>query len=840
MDSSDTAQIHFDDVRVPQRYRIGEEGMGFTYQMMQFQEERLWAGAKSVGVERMLKLTIDYLRDRKAFGKPLLDNQYIHYKIAELQTEIEAVRSLVYRATELYVAGNDVTQLASMLQTEGRANVARGGRLVRAVLGRHGLHGGDRGEPGLARHAPGFDRRRCRRDHDGHHRQDDGDHAEGLMNMFDTLLIANRGEIACRVIRTARAMGIRTVAVYSDADRDARHVRLADTAVGIGPGPARESYLDIDKIIAACHATGAQAVHPGYGFLSENADFARALRDAGLVFVGPPPEAIDALGNKSAAKRLAERIGVPCLPGYSGAEQDLDTLVQHAQRIGPPLMIKAAAGGGGRGMRRCDDVTDVAALRGLLEAARTEAIGSFGNGDLLLERLVEQARHVEMQVFGDSHGHYVHLGERDCSTQRRNQKVLEEAPAPGVTPALRAKMGAAAVKLAQEVGYRGAGTIEFLLSPDDSFSFLEMNTRLQVEHPVTEAITGLDLVEWQLRVAQGEPLPRTQDEIVFSGHAIEARLCAEDAFAGFVPQIGRVLAWRSPGGAGLRLDHGMVEQPEVPPFYDSMIAKVIAHGTDREQARHRLIGALAGTSILGLRTNRDYLLECLKAEPFVKPALATRWLGEVSGAWKAPEAGGKWLTAAAAIHLHRRAAAHGSFALWSNMGVRNVPLRVDVEGTRHLLRLVYASGAPTVVHVGTGVDTVPHPVTVMHDDGVDVELLMDGRHERVRAVATREGGWVDAFGVCAAFTDLADAPPDRTAGAGGGTVMCKMHGALVKLAVAPGQKVAKGEFLLAIEAMKMEHRIDAPVGGIVVEVGASAGTQVAPGRLLVRIEPDPA
>ena len=507
--------------------------------------------------------------------------------------------------------------------------------------------------------------------------------------MFDTLLIANRGEIACRVIRTARAMGLRTVAVYSDADRDARHVQLADTALRLGPGPARDSYLNIELVIDACKRSGAGAVHPGYGFLSENADFARACRDAGIVFVGPTPEAIDALGHKAAAKQLAERIGVPCLPGYSGAAQDNDTLLREAQRIGAPLMIKASAGGGGRGMRRCDDVGDAASVTQLIESARAEALASFGNGALLLERLVEEARHVELQVFGDTHGGAVHLGERDCSTQRRNQKILEEAPAPGVSAELRARMGEAAVKLVREVGYVGAGTVEFLLTPDGEFHFLEMNTRLQVEHPVTEAITGLDLVEWQLRIARGEPMPLQQADIRWHGHAIEARLCAEDAFNGFAPQAGRVLHWTVPAGEGIRIDHGLVAQPEIPPYYDSMIAKVIAYGADREQARGRLQRALAGSAVLGLRTNRDYLLQALSAPAFAKPELATRWLGEASAAWlpRVPDA--RWAAVAAALLLHRRSRVFGPLALFSSSGQRDTPLRLAVDDKLFDLRLAY-------------------------------------------------------------------------------------------------------------------------------------------------------
>jgi geranyl-CoA carboxylase alpha subunit len=654
--------------------------------------------------------------------------------------------------------------------------------------------------------------------------------------MFDTLLIANRGEIACRVIRTARAMGLRTVAVYSDADRDARHVQLADTALRLGPGPARDSYLNIELIIDACKRSGAGAVHPGYGFLSENADFARACRETGIAFVGPTPEAIDALGHKAAAKQLAERIGVPCLPGYSGAAQDNDTLLREATRIGAPLMIKASAGGGGRGMRRCDNVGDAASVTQLIESARAEALASFGNGALLLERLVEEARHVELQVFGDTHGGAVHLGERDCSTQRRNQKILEEAPAPGVSAELRARMGDAAVKLVREVGYIGAGTVEFLLTPDGEFHFLEMNTRLQVEHPVTEAITGLDLVEWQLRIARGEPIPLQQSDIRWHGHAIEARLCAEDAFNGFAPQAGRVLHWAVPAGEGIRIDHGMVAQPEIPPYYDSMIAKVIAYGADREQARGRLQRALAGSAVLGLRTNRDYLLQALSAPAFAKAELATRWLGEASAAWlpRVPDA--RWAAVAATLALHRRSRVFGPLALFSSSGQRDTPLRLAVHDKLFDLRVAYRHGEPVRVSAGEA----QFQIEVRSDDGHQVQLIVDGAHEAALCWLQGNDGWLDVGGICAAFVDRSQAPPEVDDPEGHGLIASRMHGQLVKLAVEVGQRVRKGEFMLAIEAMKMEHRIDAPIDGTVVEIGAAAGTQVSPGKLLVRIEADAA
>jgi geranyl-CoA carboxylase alpha subunit len=481
-------------------------------------------------------------------------------------------------------------------------------------------------------------------------------------------------------------------------------------------------------------------------------------------------------------------------------------------------------------------VGDVAALEQLIESARAEAVASFGNGELLLERLVEEARHVEVQVFGDTRGGAVHLGERDCSTQRRNQKILEEAPAPGVSAELRARMGEAAVKLVREVGYVGAGTVEFLLTPDGEFHFLEMNTRLQVEHPVTEAITGLDLVEWQLRIARGEAIPLQQADIQWCGHAIEARLCAEDAFNGFAPQAGRIAAWQVPAGEGIRVDHGMVAQPTIPPYYDSMVAKVIAWGVDREQARGRLLRALAGSSVLGLVTNRDYLLQALAAPAFATPNLATRWLGEASPAWSARAPDARWAAIAAVLRLQRLARGFGPLALWSSGGLRETPLRLASGERVFDLRLSYRRGEP----VETVVGEARHAIELLHDDGpqggCDAELIVDGAHLRVRAAMHGDTGWLDADGTCAAWADLSQAPPQRDDEASHGIVTSRMHGQLVRLNVELGQRVAKGDFVLAIEAMKMEHRIEAPVAGTVVELGAVAGTQVSPGALLLRIE----
>jgi geranyl-CoA carboxylase alpha subunit len=438
-----------------------------------------------------------------------------------------------------------------------------------------------------------------------------------------------------------------------------------------------------------------------------------------------------------------------------------------------------------------------------------------------------------VQVFGDTHGGAVHLGERDCSTQRRHQKIVEEAPAPGVSAELRERMGSAAVKLVREVGYVGAGTVEFLLAPDGSFSFLEMNTRLQVEHPVTEAVTGLDLVEWQLRIARGEPLPLEQHQIRWQGHAIEARLCAEDAFAGFAPQSGRIDHWQVPAGAGVRVDHGLADRPTIPPHYDSMIAKVIAFGADREQARARLVQAIAGCTVLGLRTNRDYLLQALRAPAFVEPALTTHWLERASPDWPARAPDGAWASIAATLLLHRRTRRFGPFALWSSSGSRETPLKLRIGESTVVVRLAYAAGRPVVATVGDE----RHEVEVLADDGVRARIAIDGTETTAWATLADGGGWLDAEGLCAAVADSSDAPPESRDRAGGGVITSRMHGAIVALAVQPGQQVAKGDFVLAIEAMKMEHRIVAPIDGTVAEVGAAVGTQVSPGRLLLRIEP---
>src|SRR5882757_5785306 len=441
--------------------------------------------------------------------------------------------------------------------------------------------------------------------------------------MFHKILIANRGEIALRIMHTARRLGYGVVAVYSDADRDARHVREADQAVRIGEALPAQSYLRIEAIIAAAKASGAGAVHPGYGFLAENENFATACRDAGLVFIGPSPEAIRLMGNKAGAKDIMQKAGVPCVPGYQGADQSDAVMLAEAKKIGFPVMIKAVAGGGGRGMRL---VSDVAAFPDMLRGARAEAQGAFGDPTVILERAIVNPRHIEIQVFGDRYGNAIHLGERDCSVQRRHQKLIEEAPSPAVTPELLARMGAIAVNAIKSIGYEGAGTLEFLLDERGAFYFMEMNTRLQVEHPVTEAITGLDLVELQLRVAGGEPLGLRQEDIKFSGHAIEVRLCSEDAAHEFMPQSGRMALWQMPDE--LRVEHALQSGSEIPPFYDSMIAKLISHGATRDEARRKLIHGLEHAVAFGVTTNQAFLAACLRHPVFAAGEATTAFIGE--------------------------------------------------------------------------------------------------------------------------------------------------------------------------------------------------------------------
>jgi geranyl-CoA carboxylase alpha subunit len=599
-----------------------------------------------------------------------------------------------------------------------------------------------------------------------------------------TLLIVNRGEIACRIVRTARAMGIATVAVYTAPDAGALHVRSADSALEI------PSYLSIPDLIGAARRAGADAVHPGYGFLSENPEFAQACRDAGLIFVGPSPAAIRAMGSKRLAKRRVADAGVPVLPGYDGEDQSEATLLREAERIGLPLMVKASAGGGGKGLRL---VTEAADLPAALARARAEAESAFGDGELILERALAAPRHVEVQVFGDAHGNILHLGERDCSVQRRHQKVIEEAPSPAVGAELRGAMGAAAVAAARSVDYVGAGTVEFLLNADGGFYFMEMNTRLQVEHPVTEAVTGLDLVEWQLRVARGERLPLAQDEVTLEGHAIEARLYAEAPYDDFLPQAGRLLAWRPP--PGVRIDHGLHEGAEVTPHFDPMLAKLIAHGTTRDEARQRLARALEALRVHGVVTNRAFLKRIVEHPAFSAGEATTAFLAETRFERPNPPPEAK---AAAAMALARPG--------WWSHGDPRVPIRLEGEAMR--------VGREDVEISGERIVPAAAEVTVEGD-----AAWLDHEGETWRFVET-------PLGAAAARRDAPD------------TLIAPMPGLIVELAVAMGDRVEKGQKLLVMEAMKMQLELKAPGPGIVAELAVKAGDQVAARTLLVRLELD--
>ncbi|KPQ07159.1 MAG: geranyl-CoA carboxylase alpha subunit [Rhodobacteraceae bacterium HLUCCA12] len=644
---------------------------------------------------------------------------------------------------------------------------------------------------------------------------------------FDTILIANRGEIACRIIRTARAMGFRTIAVYSDADADAPHTRAADVAMRIGPAPAPQSYLDGAGIIAAAQRAGAGAVHPGYGFLSENADFARACGDAGLVFIGPGAAAIALMGSKAAAKRAMARAGVPCLPGYSGADQSEAALLDEGARIGFPLMVKAAMGGGGKGMRL---VNDADALPEALARARSEAAKAFGDDRLILERALTAARHVEMQVLADTHGNVLHLGERDCSVQRRHQKIIEEAPSPAVDPDLRAAMGAAAVQAARACDYVGAGTVEFLLH-DGAFHFLEMNTRLQVEHPVTEAVTGIDLVEWQIRIAQGEALPWRQDQIRFCGHAIEVRLYAEDPAQGFLPQSGRLARWRP--APQVRVDHGLAEGQVIGTDYDPMLAKIIAHGPDRASASRRLIGALNDTEILGLRTNKAFLVNVLRHDVFAGSGATTAFLDhdfsdDASLSRRAPDA--DTLALAAFLFAARRGGvcdpASPRFG-WTN-------------GPRPLVRFLVSEGAD-VHEIALRFARGPSGVELVHDGGRIVIRGFEGGILRYSCDG-RDGRLPFAFaGDCLhldglTLRDVTHAPAAAKDQVGESVLYAPMAGTVVSVAAQPGAMVAKGQVVAVLEAMKMEHPLRAGRGGRIGAVHVSAGTQVRERQILIEIE----
>lgn len=644
---------------------------------------------------------------------------------------------------------------------------------------------------------------------------------------FSKLLVANRGEIACRVLRSARALGYRTVAVYSDADAAAPHVALADEALRLGPAPAAESYLHVERVLEAARRSGADALHPGYGFLSERADFAQACADHGLVFVGPPPSAIAAMGDKAAAKRRMLAAGVPCAPGYLGDDQSDERLLEEARGLGLPLLVKAVAGGGGRGMRL---VRDLAELPAAIAGARREAEAAFGDNRLMLERLIERGRHIEVQVFADAHGHCIHLGERDCTAQRRRQKVVEEAPSPVVTPAMRAALGADAVAAARAVGYRGAGTVEFIVDDARHHWFLEMNTRLQVEHPVTECLTGLDLVEWQLRVAAGEPLPLTQAQVRFEGHAVEVRLYAEDPGAGFVPQTGPVLHWRPEAAlrAGVRIDHGLAEGGVVTPHYDPLLAKLIAHGRDRSDALRRLRAALADAPLLGVANNGRFLHGLLAHPAFVEARLHTglldQWLAEGEPLLRPPAVDDETWALAAALY----AWAPGERLRAASVAAWDIVLQAGRE--RRSLR-VQPRGRSVVVSAGARHDEVE----ILAWDGAALRYAVAGVQRR--AVALRAGDALHlARGAEVDVLHEVSAWPQAETGADPRLARAPVAGVVAAVRVAPGDVVAAGAALVCVEAMKIEMWLHAERGGRVVAVHVEPRASVEAGRVLVELD----
>ena len=664
---------------------------------------------------------------------------------------------------------------------------------------------------------------------------------------FHTVLVANRGEIALRIFASVRRLGYGTVAVYSEADRDSPHMAAADRAVCIGGAAPRESYLDIAALIAAAQQAGADAIHPGYGFLAENAAFADAVDAAGLVFIGPTGEAIRAMGNKAQAKRLVLEAGMPCIPGYQGRDQGDAAFAQAARDIGFPVMVKAAAGGGGRGMRL---VHGADALLAALASARSEAATAFGSDELILERAVIAPRHVEVQLLADAHGHVIHLGERDCSVQRRHQKLIEEAPSPAVDAALRARMGAAAVQAARAIGYIGAGTMEFLLDADRNFYFMEMNTRLQVEHAVTEAVCGLDLVDWQLRIAAGEPLTLQQADIQPRGHAIEVRLTAEDVAAGFLPQTGPVLRWRPPGPAfNVRVDHALVEGGVVSPHYDSMVAKIVAHGATREEARRKLLRALEHCVLLGLPSNQGFLADCLADPVFAEGrGVHTGFVAERFGdALAQPVLPGLRSVAFAAL---------GQLALQlpAQDGGRLAPVALGAGASRCVLACAGARWQAQLQGQGSAWQLqllrldqeASEPATLTLRDarwiGADRAVLAaacDGLAET--AVLATQADQLLLFHAGRAWSFERENPRRRRdAVDSGGAVTAPLTGRIVEVAVREGQHVEAGQRLVVLEAMKMEHQLTAPIAGRVAELAAAAGGQAAKGALLLRIEAEAA
>lgn len=653
------------------------------------------------------------------------------------------------------------------------------------------------------------------------------------MPAIHKILIANRGEIACRIQRTAQALGYRTVAVFSDADADALHVKMADQAVHIGPAPVQQSYLNISAIVDAARRSGADAIHPGYGFLSENAEFARACEQAGLIFIGPSVAAIELMGSKRQSKIAMLEAGVPCIAGYQGAEQDNATLLREAERIGYPLMIKASAGGGGRGMRL---VLDAADLPAQLRTARSEALNGFGSDELILEQALLEPRHVEVQLFGDQHGNLIYLGERDCSIQRRHQKVIEEAPCPVMTAELRQAMGEAALKAGRSVNYVGAGTVEFLLDARGQFYFLEMNTRLQVEHPVTELITGLDLVAWQILVAEGQPLPLTQDQVQLNGHAIEVRLYAEDPAQDFLPQTGRIEAWAPALRHGTRIDHGLLEGQSISPFYDPMLGKMIAFGATREEARRKLLRAVQDTVLLGMQSNQRLLVSLLQHPQFISGEFSTAFIAQhfsdhPSLHRYSPSV--EDLAIAAVLFYQTSALSHRApLSGWRNNASVPLHYRLGRDEQNWTLQLLAEPQGAFKVQVGERTLALK----LIDHDAHSVTLEVDGLRQRQ---AFRQNGqqlWLFTLPGSLRLEDRTHAVIDSQTSVSSGTLKAPMDGAIVDVLVSEGSPVSKGQLLVVLEAMKMEHPLKAGIDGVLKRVQVKVGDQVKNRQVLLQVE----
>jgi geranyl-CoA carboxylase alpha subunit len=653
------------------------------------------------------------------------------------------------------------------------------------------------------------------------------------MPALKKILIANRGEIACRIQRTAQNLGYRTVAVFSDADANALHVQMADEAVNIGPAPVQQSYLNFPAIIDAARRTGADAIHPGYGFLSENSGFALACQQAGITFIGPSPEAIELMGSKRLSKLAMINAGVPCIKGYQGSEQDDATLRREAERIGYPLMIKASAGGGGRGMRL---VHSAGELLEQIRTARSEALHGFGSNELILEQALIDPRHVEIQVFGDQHGNLIYLGERDCSIQRRHQKIIEEAPCPVMTAELRQAMGEAALKAGRAVNYVGAGTVEFLLDAHGRFYFLEMNTRLQVEHPVTELITGLDLVAWQLHIAEGQPLPLRQEQVQLNGHAMEVRLYAEDPAQGFLPQTGRIVAWEPAIQGSVRIDHGLIEGQSVSPFYDPLLGKLIAHGATREEARRKLLRAVQDSVLLGMQSNQHLLASLLEHPQFISGEFGTGFIPTYFADHPclhphAPSA--DELAIAAVLFYQASAQAHPApLAGWRNNASVPLHYRIGLEDQAWPVELHAEPGETYRVQVGART----LELKVIQCDGRWATLQIDGIRQR-HAYRLEAGQlWLFTRPGSLLLVDRTQARVSSQASVSSGTLKAPMDGAIVDVLVSEGSPVSKGQLLVVLEAMKMEHPLKSGIDGVLKRLQVRVGDQVKNRQILLEVE----